>query len=168
LPLDSITVDRTTGDVDGDGQEEIVVVYRAVREQGLRVAVLHAIAAPSPNFWVEWNTGELRGTQSRALRLQDLTGDGVPDIISLQSNGTGSSFMYIYTNRPVAYRALTPTGGPLDGLPYFGEGPVRLEDVDGDGRLEILVGPQTGGENLLVYHWDGVTYRYTGYWPVQQ
>jgi hypothetical protein len=122
------------GDVDGDGQNEIVVVERPNYPNPIYVYIIagngtikHQMVIPDNIYY---------GT---APALADLDGDGVPEII-VQSNNALYAFKGDGSSLP---------GWPVSG-PGSGQGnsaPV-VGDVDGDGQPDIAV---TWGGEVITY-----------------
>ncbi|HNT04933.1 MAG TPA: hypothetical protein PKJ21_01970, partial [Anaerolineae bacterium] len=105
-----------------------------------------------------WTSGPTLGHRAGALQVRDINGDGVAEVLSLQSTGASGEMLYVLGLASGTPRWLKPSGGKFDGLDYFGEAGVRLEDLDHDGLPEILASYGPAATNTDVYRWDGSRY----------
>ncbi len=132
---DGYTVHAVVGDVDGNGEPEIV----GVKGNGIINIWESDGTAYNSSVWPK----DIFGALSDPV-LADLDGDGDLEIIT-QSN---SGYVYIYNHN----------GSFLNGWPIAVDTPVGSEewapldvgDVDGDGQPEIVA---SGGSNKAVYVW---------------
>ncbi len=128
------------GDIDGDGQLEIVVGRDIVNAWELNGSPVGG-----------WETGKtISGLMYAQPVLADLDGDRVPEVIA----NADSNLVYAWHGN----------GQPLPGWPvqmdnnYATYGSVAVADIDGDGQPEIVA----GNTKMYVWHADGT--RVTG-WP---
>ena len=105
-----------------------------------------------------WTSGPTLGHRAGALQVRDINGDGVAEVLSLQSTGASGEMLYVLGLASGTPRWLKPSGGKFDGLDYFGEAGVRLEDLDHDGLPEILASYGPAATSTDVYRWDGSRY----------
>lgn len=146
------------GDIDGDGVPEIVFAS-SESDSGYgsgRIIVMDSrtnqIRAISSGI-----AGNLSWTGLRDLKLRDVNGDGVLDVliaadrlydgvIEAYGFSTKNAFSLIWTN------ATQPSGSPFT--------VVDLADVDGDGKKEIVAGngvAHTGSLGTFLYAYDLAT-----------
>ena len=118
-------------DIDGDGTDEVAVpltlgglppsyVIRFLRWDNIQ----HAFA----------DTGKGAPGSARFVDFADMTGDGRPDALPAVNSGSGEYRYSVAVNTGSGYQTATVASG----APAFAYGcPVRVTDVDGDGRAEL-------------------------------
>jgi len=144
-PFDSRIREMDVADVDGDGDEELVVCCGSalgdVAGEGyVRIFGLH-------DRELEWKSPDLGGCME-GLRIVDLDGGGGLDMIFTNGYRYREGYMFIYRFEDGDYRQLwkSPNIGPK----AYG---LDVGDVDDDGSLEIAVGNLAG--HVMVF--DGVS-----------
>jgi hypothetical protein len=73
-----------------------------------------------------------------AVRLLDVNGDGLPDIVKVTTNGTNNTWQ-VYKNTGSSWNTASETwinNAPVDA--YLGKVDTTLSDVNGDGLLDIV------------------------------
>lgn len=133
-------------DVDGDGRNELLWGTGATAHRG-----------PSNLYVADW--------QSRAIvwqnqhldgpfvgpQIGDLDGDGVPEVVvaTLTSDfGRGGGRIIVFDSRTGKVRAISPgVAGGTNG--WIGVRDLKLRDLDGDGRPEIVVAADWQQDGLV-------------------
>ena len=138
----------TTGDVDGDGNDDLVVCqYRDTSSYSTSSQIVYG-----PDFTV---ADEIASIGCRDAIVRDLNGDGFEDIVFASYYGgssySTSSYVYWgYDGGPSsAYRVSLPTTGAAD---------VEVGDVNGDGWDDIVFAGYRAGTST-----SSTTYVYTYY-----
>lgn len=90
----------------------------------------------------------IAAADSSETSVVDLNGDGTPDTAQLSAIGDGAKQSLKFT---VDGRA---TEAVLTGDPSFGTQPMRVLDVNGDGRQELLVTESVGANTTWFSVWD--------------
>ena len=155
---DGVPVAPALGDLDGDGNLEIVVVsfdqqINAWHHDGTRV-----------QGWPKF----VRESQWSPVGLADLDNDGSLEIIALVTTQQAPGFDTVQGGDLRVYRADGQLKCRYTIDQAFTSAPA-IADLDGDGRLEIVAG--TGdwfagtGRGWKVYAWDGNCTLRSG-WPV--
>ena len=164
LPDSAEVIDQVSTDLDDDGvAEDVFLTGFGGTAEVLGYDFLHMFviaSSDSGGHLVAWQSEQLPTERAEALQVDDVNGDGLPEVLSVQAMGASGHVLYVLGRQEQGYGWLAPRGGHFDGRDAFGENGVRLEDVDGDGVAEILAsyGPAAGLTD--VYAWDGTAYEY--------
>jgi hypothetical protein len=154
------------GDVDGDGQAEVVLQIDAAHSGGNDFWVMkfdpasrtwsHLLPIPGHPLQADFDCSGLPNA-ARALALADVDGDGRAEVvIQIDARNSGGNDFWVMKFVPPAF---TPGGwshfSPIPGHPLeadvaccalsHGGASVRMADVDGDGRSEVVVQIQATG-----------------------
>lgn len=130
------------GDVTGDGAPEVVVATERGLDGPATVTVLDARGHLLPGW--PFPLGE---TCNAAAALGDLTGDGIAEIVAVTIGG--DAVLYALDGRtaepipgwPLKLRERTVNASPL------------LADLDGDGRIDVLVAALSTGIESRAWLW---------------
>jgi hypothetical protein len=129
----SFTTDMAVGDMDGDGHLDVIIPsstgliwYQNPRARG---------GDPASDAWQAFNISP-DGANMHDVEVGDLDGDGRLEIVTRHQSGFGKRMgdqIHLWQqNSPTAWRHRAFS------CPH-GEG-LKLADVDGDGRLDVVVG----------------------------
>ena len=136
-------------DLDGDGQVEIVVANEAdgwtsvLKWNGLALAPLWATPSPLSGPAGDWSRGD------DDLIAADVDGDGrVEIVIANRKDGWTGLLRWNGAALGLAWASASPLQGPA-GDWRRGEDSFTAADVDGDGRVEIVIANEVDG-------WTGV------------
>ncbi len=123
-------------DLTGDGKPEILFGAGATS-----TGSDHLYIADWAQRKITWQNEDLSGGPFIGPAVGDLDGDGVPEIVvvSFQSeSGYDSGRIVVIDSRSLAVRAISP-GVAGGGNGWTGVHDLKLRDIDGDGRPEIVV-----------------------------
>lgn len=154
---------RLETDLDGDGGPEIAIAYQPVGEERLHLAIYSFGGPPGfpESYRQVWSLGPLAGTESQVLRTRELTGDGLPELVSGQGGGeTGGGTLYVVGHTAAGYSLLRPQGGPFAGRDSFGAGDYEVQLQSG-GKPPLLIahsGP--GAAQAARYLWQNGAFQY--------
>lgn len=73
------------------------------------------VAAPRGEYVIVWQSEQLLTERGKALQMQDLDGDGQPEVLSVQAMGAAGQTMYVVAWRGQGCELLKPTGGDSTG-----------------------------------------------------
>ncbi len=146
-PFDSRLRELDIADVDGDGEEELVVgsgssLGDITGEGYLRVFDLETRE-------LEWKSPDLEGC-IEGLRLTDLDGDGSLEIVASTGYRYREGYCFVYHFEDGEYKRLWKSGNI--GPKAYG---LAVGDIDEDGVLEIVVSNLAG----YIYAFNGLSYQ---------
>ena len=164
LPESAEPLHRASADLDDDGSlEEVVLTGWGGSADRLGYDFLQAfvIASLQPGeHFIAWQSEQLPTERAEPLRVQDVNGDSLLEVLSVQAMGASGETLYLLGRQDEGYDWLVPHGGHFEGETSFGESGVRVEDIDGDGFSEILADYGPASQHTDVYAWDGEVYVY--------
>ncbi len=149
-PLETTTPEGwkfAAGDFDGDGVADLYAFKMS--QTGTHSTEVHVLdGASSFQKWL-LHTGtplEERSASNTAFLLADYNGDGKPDLIVVDMNGTGthSTEVHILDGASNFQKWLLHTGTPL-GMTSAATWSFAAADVDGDGRPDLMAITQYAG-----------------------
>ena len=134
----------TLGDLDGDDDLDAVVgrvdgTFRYYQNTGTASAPVYAGQTGSANPFTGINVGS-----SSAPTLGDLDGDGDLDAVVGEGFGNLHYFQNTGANRLPRYAEQTGSANPFDGIHVGAKSSPTLGDVNGDGRLDLVIGNGDG------------------------
>ena len=138
----------TVADVNGDGNLDVLVA-----NSGAPSRLYLSAGGPTPFAGVTGlNIGQESGS-AVAIAVGDLDGDNLPDVVI----GVANSFIRAYTNSAEPESPFDAPNGIALGVEFTTAADLALADVDGDGRLDIVVGNDEGIDRLYLndYDWAG-------------
>jgi hypothetical protein len=146
-PGDTHAKEILTADADGDGKDELYVVWEgAIAPGGI-------LTRPVTIKVYRWTGGvptsavvaTIPDRQTRSLAAGDVNGDGKLDLVA----GALSTGLYLFEQKSGGWISTL-----IDAQSSGFEHPVCTADLDGDGTPEIYVGSEDQNE-LRRYAWDG-------------
>ena len=103
---------------------------------------------------------EAEGVEPLCLRWEDADGDGEPEWMGLYLQPGAPSQLAAFVLDGDTWYDLLPLDGEKHGLGEYPSCEMEVRDVNGDGRVEILVWGHAGTSTdlLHIFVWDGETY----------
>lgn len=145
-------------DLDGDGRPDLVL--GAPQRQQPGGGYVRAFSGAGEHLLRQWTGPEPGDTFGSTLAfLGDTDGDGVPDLLigaPQIDRAAAPGRVYLYSGATGSLRHTFSGSGPGDD---FGIGLARLDDIDGDGIDDVLVGAP-GGRGAA--HRSGYACVYSG------
>lgn len=143
IPLTDQPITSGIADVDGDGIPDVVINTAF----GSPTVLIHNTSAAGHFETTNISIASLNisSNYNDNLLLQDINGDGKPDLISL-SHGLDS--VYLYTNKSTMGQVKSAYFNNKINLPVV-TAPDCLGDLDGDGKPDIVIGSAFG---IDIYH----------------
>jgi hypothetical protein len=163
IPDSAHIVRQIALDLDGDGMLEYVILAGfggSPDRLGYDWLQFFIVEPDRPGYEVAWQSAQLPTDRAEELLVADINGDGRMEVVSVQSMGASGQTMYVLAWRGEAFDFLRPQGGFFAGRDSFGDNAVRLEDLDGDGVMEILAGYGPMASLTDVYGWNGEGYAF--------
>lgn len=164
LPESAEPLHRASVDLEGDGVvEEVVLTGWGGDADRLGYDFLQmfvVVPAEGGGYEVAWQSSQLQTDRAEPLRVEDINGDGRPEVVSVQAMGASGERLYVLAAREEDYGWLAPHGGHFAGEDAFGETGASMEDRDGDGVMAILASYGGASRFTDVYGWDGKAYVY--------
>lgn len=105
------------------------------------------------------------------VRLVDVTGDGLPDILSGYENASGTNVYAVYMNTGDGWATSTIWTPPIPFVSTAGwDNGVRIADVNGDGLPSLLYDPPTSGSKVFQVNTlsgGSLTTNLVSYYPME-
>ncbi len=153
LPEQSLVWSLAAGDFDGDGLADLAIGYRD-NQWGVRREALDLLLNRSRPGSLEWErrlvaVGEV-DKGFGALASGDVDGDGNLDLVA--ADDVGAVHVFLGDGEGNLRRERSPELAPPASHRHCAGYEVRLRDLDGDGRDEIVAGfaGEPGGEQALL------------------
>lgn len=121
------------GDVDANGQPDVVLLWRSSRE--VDAVVDYGLkAGTAPGSWDYWSLATLTGSQwPEAVAVGDVTGDGRPDaVVTAGGNSPSSQLVVVPTGANGRWGTQYAVGS------YDVPEPVVVADLDRDGHADVV------------------------------
>ena len=146
------------GDINQDGFADIITGSDDGSKCVIKVFDAYKLLSGQANAVMSQFTTERHVAGGARLAVGDLTGDGVPDIVTGTGNGADSAVRIFKTNLSANQATVSHTlFTSFSAFPKYNGGVnLSVGDVNGDGRADIVVGTDTGG-SALVRIYDGAT-----------
>ncbi|MBZ0108078.1 MAG: FG-GAP-like repeat-containing protein [Candidatus Scalindua rubra] len=102
----------------------------------------------------EWESPDLgQVPEGEGVKVADVDGDGTPEVIAINGVGGGGA-VHVFGNDGAGYQEEWTSGVLANALDD-----VKVEDVDNDGKLEIVVSTMEAGNiYIYVFGFDGSNY----------
>jgi Bacterial Ig-like domain (group 3)/FG-GAP-like repeat/FG-GAP repeat len=145
-------------DVNGDGKLDVIALDEI--DGGINHSAVSVLLGNGDGTLGAAVTYELAagGTAALSLAAADLNGDGKPDLVATDADNRGNGLIIVLLNKgdgTFPSQVTYPSGG--DG------GSVVLGDVNGDGKLDAIVGILSESVSVLFGNGDGTFGKATVY-----
>lgn len=130
IDLQTTSPDLSTGDLNGDGKSDIIIVNSATNS-----LTIYPNASANGSFTIGFKFNLITGTNPQQVRIADVNADGKMDIIVANK---GSNSISVFINQGQSKLNDASFAGKIDFL--TGNAPIGLEvaDIDNDGRPDLL------------------------------
>ncbi len=159
LPDSAHIVSYLSADLDGDGIDEWIVLIgfgRVPDRLGYDWLQLVVLKPQLPEGQrTAWLSDPLVGDRGEPLLALDLTGDGNPEVVSVQSMGAAGQTVYVLSSQGSTFGFLRAEGGSFHAQDHFGQNGARLKQVDGDQLPTILASFGPAASWMDTYGWNG-------------
>ena len=161
------------GDVNGDGETDLIVATRGTRAGKIKVfdgagIVAGRVTQPTQTILVAFPVSGYK--QGLTVASADVNGDGIDDIVAASRTSTGTSGTRLPATVVVYAGADTGAGGTLSGATIGSFQPigtatdgiyVTAGDTTGDGKAEIAV--SSANRSLVkIYQWSSGVFNQLG------
>lgn len=139
------------GDVDGDGQDDLVTAPSRGQKSMIKVWSLNGV--------LKYEFQALEDAKFRGdvdLALSDLNGDNRKEIVvAVQALGGPKSTIYNYN--PVTEKFDLFSSGFVYDKSFRGGVALGVGDIDGDNKDDLIYAPFSGANPIIVHGYDGTT-----------
>lgn len=131
----------TTADMNGDGIPEVLTAAKP------REVLIHYRKDPKGEKWVTGVVGWPGGGTAKAVRVADLDGDGVAELVVTHEQAAGEkSGVWVLKKSGERWEAIDIGGA--EGVKYD---LIELQDVDGDGDLDVVTCEESDNLGVVWY-----------------
>ena len=139
------------GDVDNDGVVDLLWGAGATSSGPDYLYVANTTGGHD----IKWQNLDLEGP-FLGPAIGELDGDGQPELVICSTSsdaGYSSGRILVFDLGTLALRAVSPP--VADGFSAYGVHDLKLRDVEGNGRMQIMIGTESGYDGLIeVYRFD--------------
>jgi hypothetical protein len=135
----------TPADVNGDGRPDLVVTNSA--DDSFSVLLNTTSPGAATLSFAPQQVFEA-GRGPRLPVLEDINGDGLPDLILANDQFDEQAISVFFNTTPPG--SSTVSFGPRQYFEFFAPGFVLPSDVNGDGRPDLVISSQAGADELVV------------------
>jgi hypothetical protein len=146
------------GDINLDGLADIITGSDSGSQGIVKVYDSYKLLTGQANPVISQFTTDRHFAGGARLAVGDLTGDGVPDIVTGTGSGANSGVRIFKTNLSANQATVSHSlYSSFSAFPKYNGGVnLAVGDVNGDGRADIVVGTDSGGTSLVRVY-DGAT-----------
>ncbi len=150
MPARLDATDTTLSDINGDGLVDIV---RSRLDSGVRK---YDVYFNSGSSWTttgtQWSSGGIDvGFDNTGVRLQDVNGDGLPDLLKTFNSGGSNATWYVYKNKGDSWETTAETWiNNANVNAWIGQVDLVTDDINGDGLTDIVKSVDNGGQDQWI------------------
>jgi hypothetical protein len=140
-----------SGDVDGDGKDDVVMAYQ--RSDGTFAFYVWKNGNSAASVWYTSGTFDLSKVGGR-LVVGDFNGDGKAEPALVYDQGDGTMRIYRWLSDGNSFNRTTDYDSGAFSLANVGDR-VAAGDIDGDGKDDIVMAYQLANGSFSYYTWKG-------------
>jgi len=145
------TISVAVSDINGDGKPDVVVAVNNCGEEYPCRGLVNVLLGNGDGTFQPAVTYSSGGNYIASVAIADVNGDGKPDVIAanlcsdfMPCSGPGSVGVLLGNGDGTFQPAVTYSSGG-DYVNYFNSQAVAIADVNGDGKLDVIVTDPAGG-----------------------
>jgi hypothetical protein len=142
-----------SGDVDGDGHDDVVQAYQL--SNGTFAFYVIRYGNSAVKVWYTSGAFDLTKVAGR-LVMGDFNGDGKAEPALVYDNGNGTMSIYHWVSDGTSFQPATTFVSGFFSLADVGDR-VAAGDIDGDGKDDIVMAYQLSNGTFSFYTWKGGT-----------